>query len=171
MSITDQPSRRAWNLLGFAACALLIAYALYTQHIGGLEPCPLCTLQRLAVIGLGVVFLVAALHDPKRLGARVYAALLGAIALAGAGVSAWHVRLQHLPASETPSCGPGLDYMLEVFPLTETLKLVFTASGECASVDWSFLGLGMPAWVLMCMALLGSVGVLANWFTAPAAFP
>ncbi|MBA3563186.1 MAG: disulfide bond formation protein B [Gammaproteobacteria bacterium] len=163
MPLIDPLSRRAWNLLGFAACALLIAYALYTQHAGGLEPCPLCILQRFAVIGLGLVFLIAALHDPKRNAARFYAILLGVIALVGAGISGWHVRLQHLPASDVPSCGPGLDYMLEVFPLLETLKLVFTASGECANVDWAFLGLGMPAWVLICVTLLGLLGVSVNW--------
>ncbi|MGH8496912.1 MAG: disulfide bond formation protein B [Gammaproteobacteria bacterium] len=163
MPIIDQFSRRAWNLLGFGACALLVAYALYTQHFGGLEPCPLCILQRIAIIALGVGFFAAALHDPKRWGARVYAVLLGAIALTGAGIAAWHVRLQNLPAGETPSCGPGLDYMLEVFPLVETLKMVFTASGECANVDWSFLGLSMPAWVVIWAALLGAVGFVANW--------
>jgi protein dithiol:quinone oxidoreductase len=64
-----------------------------------------------------------------------------------------------------PECGPGLDYMLQAFPLNETLRMVFTGSGECAEVDWAFLGLSMPAWVLISFVLLGVTGLWANWRT------
>jgi disulfide bond formation protein DsbB len=72
-----------------------------------------------------------------------------------------HVWLQHLPADQVPSCGPGLDYILERFPLGEALRLVFSGSGECAATDWLFLGLSMPAWVLIALAVLGG-GVCNN---------
>src|SRR5690606_20283417 len=146
----------------FLLCAGLLAYAYYTQFHLGLQPCPLCIFQRVAVIALGAVFLLAALQGPRGWGRRVYAGLLALVALAGAGVAGRHVWIQHLPADQVPACGPGLDYMLEVFPLGETLRMVFTGSGECAAVNWSFLGLSMPAWVLIWCVALGGLGVWNN---------
>ncbi len=139
-------------LAGFLACVLLMATALYLQHVDGLEPCPLCVLQRVAVIVLGIVFLVAALHNPGRLGQRIYAGLLILAAAAGAAVAGRHVWLENLPEDRVPSCGPGLDYMLENFPLARTLELVLRGSGECAEVSWRMLGLSMPSWTLIAFA-------------------
>jgi protein dithiol:quinone oxidoreductase len=164
-------SRRSLNLAGFAACAGLMAYALYAQHGLGLEPCPLCIFQRVAVIVLGLVFLLAAIHNPQRRGARVYGVLLGTIALGGAGVAAHHVRVQNLPAGEIPACGPGLDYMLDTFPLRETLALVFRGSGDCGEADWAFAGLSMPGWVLVACLALGAFAVWNNWRTGAAPAP
>jgi len=153
---------RRGNLLGFMACLALMGYALYAQHILGLEPCPLCIFQRVAVILLGMVFLVAALHGPGRAGRSVYALLVFAAAAAGAGVAGRHLWLQSLPPERVPACGPGLDYMLEAFPFTEMLQTVLSGSGECAQVDWRFLGLAMPAWVLISVVLLGAYGIWNN---------
>jgi len=153
---------RRGNLLGFMACLALMGYALYAQHILGLEPCPLCIFQRVAVILLGMVFLVAALHGPGRAGRSVYALLVFAAAAAGAGVAGRHLWLQSLPPERVPACGPGLDYMLEAFPFTEMLQTVLSGSGECAQVDWRFLGLAMPAWVLISIVLLGAYGIWNN---------
>lgn len=159
MSIT---SRRMINLAGFVACAAMMGYALYAEHRLMLAPCPLCVFQRVAVIALGSVFLLAAFVVPERRGSRLVAGLIGAIAAIGAGVAGRHVWLQSLPPEEVPACGPGLDYILDSFPLGEALKLVFTGSGECATVDWHFLGLSMPAWVLICLVVLGALGVWNN---------
>ena len=156
------PNRRVVNALGVLACAGMMAFALYAQHILLLDPCPLCVLQRLAVISLGIVFLAAALHDPAGWGSKVYAGLVAIPALAGIGIAGWHVRLQNLPPDQVPSCGPGLDYMLETLPLTEVLGKVFQGSGECAEIVWQFLGLSIPGWVLVCLLGLGSVGVWNN---------
>jgi len=153
---------RRGNLLGFMACLALMGYALYAQHILGLEPCPLCIFQRVAVILLGMVFLVAALHGPGRAGRSVYALLVFTAAAAGAGVAGRHLWLQSLPPERVPACGPGLDYMLEAFPFTEMLQTVLSGSGECAQVDWRFLGLAMPAWVLISVVLLGACGIWNN---------
>jgi disulfide bond formation protein DsbB len=140
-----------------------MSYALYAQHVLGLEACPLCIFQRIALIALGVVFAAAALHAPRGQGARAYSVLGVVAAAAGAGISAWHVRLQNLPPEEVPACGPGLDYMLDAFPLRDALKMVFTGSGECAEVNWAFLGLSMPGWVLVWFVLLGTLIAVANW--------
>jgi protein dithiol:quinone oxidoreductase len=168
MSITD---RRLVNLAGFAACAALMAYALYAEHRLLLAPCPLCVFQRVAVIALGIVFLLAAFVVPRGRGSKLIAGLIGVIAAIGAGVAGRHVWLQSLPPDEVPACGPGLDYILDSFPLSEALKLVFTGSGECATADWHFLGLSMPAWVLICVAALGVLGVWNNLRRRGAATP
>ena len=89
----------------------------------------------------------------------MYAALVFVAAGGGAAVAGWHWHLQNLPPSEVPACGPGLDYMLENFPLTDALQMVFKGSGECAEVVWNFLGLSMPAWVFIWMVCLGGVGI------------
>jgi disulfide bond formation protein DsbB len=160
-------TRRIINLTAFLVCTGLLAYAYYLQFYQGLEPCPLCIFQRVGVIALGVTFLLAAAQDPAGWGARIYAVLIGVVALAGAAIAGRHAWLQHLPANRVPECGPGLDYMLKVFPLTDTLAMVFTGSGECAEVNWMFLGLTMPAWVLAWFVLLGIVGVWVNWRVHP----
>ncbi len=157
-----QTDVRTVNALGALACALLMAYALYAQHVLGLEPCPLCIFQRVAVIALGVVFLAAAVHHPGRRGRWGYVLLLVLAAGAGAGVAGRHLWLQSLPPERVPACGPGLDYMLEAFPFTEVLQTVLSGSGECAQVDWHFLGLAMPGWVLLCVLVLGLAGVWNN---------
>lgn len=154
---------RIANGLGFLTCAGLMAYALYAQHGLGLEPCPLCVLQRVAVLALGGLFLVAALHPAGAIGRRVYAVLLGFVALLGSGVAGRHVWLATLPPERVPACGPGLDFMLESFPLQEALSMVLSGSGECAKVSWRLLGLSMPAWVLIALLCLGVFGFACNW--------
>jgi disulfide bond formation protein DsbB len=154
---------RLGNAIGFLACAALMGYALFAQYALDLEPCPLCVFQRVAVIGLGVAFVLAALQGPRLTGRRVYAALILMVAGAGAGVAGRHLWLQSLPPERVPACGPGLDYMLETFPLREMLATVLSGSGECAKVDWQFLGLAMPAWVLISVLVLGGFGVWNNW--------
>ena len=156
------PGKRVLNLAGFLICAGLMAYALYAQHQLMLEPCPLCILQRVAVIGLGIFFLAAALHNPKGGWRYLYVALLTVTAGAGVTVAGRHVWLQNMPEDQVPACGPGLDYMVENFPFSEVIGMVFRGSGECATVDWQFLGLSMPAWVLIAITGLGVVGVWNN---------
>ena len=158
----DLPSRRVLNFAGFAICGGLMGFALFAQHVLLLDPCPLCVFQRVAVISLGLIFLAAALHNPSGAGRFVYAILLALAALGGAAVAGRHAWLQQLPPDQVPSCGPGLDYMLETLPFTEVLGKVFRGSGECAEIVWQFLGLSMPAWVLVWMIVLGVAGIWNN---------
>jgi disulfide bond formation protein DsbB len=146
-----------------AAVVGLMSYALYAQHVLGLEACPLCIFQRVALIALGLVLLAAAVHAPRGLGARVYAGLGVLAAVAGGGISSWHIYLQNLPPDRVPACGPGLDYMLDAFPFVDMLRMVFTGSGECADINWQFAGLSMPAWVLIWFVALAGLAVYANW--------
>ena len=157
------PSRRIVNFAAFLACAGMMGFALFAEHVLQLEPCPLCVFQRIAVILMGIGFLLLAAHNPGRGWAqRIYLSLLSLAALGGIIVAGRHVWLQNLPPDQVPSCGPGLGYMLENFPLGDALKKVFSGSGECAEVAWSLFGLSMPAWVLLCVAGMITVGLWNN---------
>jgi disulfide bond formation protein DsbB len=155
-------SRRLANALGFAACAGLIAYALYAEHVLGLAPCPLCIFQRVAVIGVGVLFLLAAIHDPRASGARIYGALIGLAAIGGVAIAARHIWIQAQPPGTVAACGADLNYLLDIMPVTEVVTKVLTGSGECGKVDWTFLGLSMPWWVLISLVALGAWGLVSN---------
>ena len=161
--IRTRSQRRLANLAGVAIVVGLMAYALYAQYILGLEACPLCIFQRVAMIGVGIVMLAAALHGPAGKSALTYGVLGFAVAAVGAGIAIRHVWLQNLPPDAVPACGPGLDYMLDAFPLVDAVRMVFTGSGECAEINWSFLGLSMPAWVLVWFVALGALSIAANW--------
>jgi len=155
-------STRAANFLGALACGGLLAFAYYAQFIMHLEPCPLCIFQRIGVLAIGLVFLVAAAHDPAGRTRRLYAGLLALAALATIGVAVRQLYIQSLPPGSIPACGASLEFMLKVFPLTDVLVKVLTGSGECAKVTWRFLGLAMPAWVLIAALCLGAWGLWAN---------
>jgi disulfide bond formation protein DsbB len=155
-------NRRLNNFLGFGACVALLAYALYAQFQLGLEPCPLCIFQRIAIAALGVVFLIAALHHPRGWGAQAYAILIGIAASVAIGVSARHIYVQHAPPGSLPSCGAPLGYLMKHMSPGALIERVLSGSGECSEVNWSFLGLAMPTWVLICALILGAFGVAAN---------
>lgn len=143
---------RCGFLLALVASLGLMGIALYLQHVEGIDPCPLCIFQRVFVIAIGAVALLGVLHNPYLAGRRFYAGLIGMLAVAGGAVAGRQVWLQHLPADQVPECGPSLDYMLEAFPLSETLQLVFRGSGECAVVDWTLLGFSIAEWMLVVFA-------------------
>ena len=155
-------NRRLNNFLGFGACVALLAYALYAQFELGLDPCPLCIFQRIGVAALGVVFLIAALHNPKGGGVYVYTALIAIAALTTIGVAARHLYVQHLPPGTLPSCGAPLSVLMKYMSPGALIARVLSGSGECSEVTWRFLGLAMPAWVLICAAILGAFGVAGN---------
>jgi disulfide bond formation protein DsbB len=155
--------RRLINFVGAAACLGMLAYALYTEFAGGLEPCPLCIFQRITIVTLGAIFLVAGIHNPRRFAwAWVYTALIAIAALTTIGVSARHVYIQSQPPGSIPACGAPLNVLMQMFHVWQVVVKVLHAGGECAVVNWTFMGLSMPAWVLFCALILGGVGVIAN---------
>lgn len=155
--------RRLLNALGAAVCFGGLVFAYYAQFYQGLEPCPLCILQRLALGAVGLVFLAAALHHPQTSGAKVYAVLISLVSLVGASVAGRHIWLQHLPPEQAPRCGPGLEYMLETLPLNETLQEILSGSGECAEVTWRLFGVSIPIWMLLLFLGLALAGLVLNW--------
>lgn len=154
---------RQFASIGFILCVCLMAAALFFQYAMDLEPCPLCVLQRIAVIALGAVLLLAAVHNPKAFIARiVYTVLATLSALSGVFVAGRHVWLQNLPEDQVPACGPGYDYIMDAFPVFDGIKMILSGSGECADISWQFLGLSMPAWTLISfmIAVLACLYVL-----------
>jgi disulfide bond formation protein DsbB len=153
--------RRPINFGLFVICTVLLAWAYYLQYAEGMEPCPLCIFQRVAYLALAVVLLAAAAHHPRGWGTHVYAGLIFLAAGAGVALALRHLYLQGLPPDQVPSCGPGLDYMLDTFPLMEAIGTVLAGSGECAEVE-KVWGLTIPAWTLMGYLGIGGLGLLAN---------
>ncbi|MEO8675229.1 MAG: disulfide bond formation protein B [Casimicrobiaceae bacterium] len=143
------PPRPLADLLGAIVCAALMGWALWLQYGLELEPCPLCVFQRIAVIATGIVFLIAAIHNPGRTGAAVYAGLTVIASGIGAALAAWHVWIQAQPKGAVAACGMGLNYMLETLPLTEVISKVLKGSGECAEQGWLFMGLAIPSWTFV----------------------
>ena len=148
-------SNRWLYLCGALFSGSLMGFGLFLQYVKHQDPCPLCMVQRVIFIAIMAVFVLATLHGPKRAGERVYAVLAGLLSLSGIGVAARHIWLQNLPKDQVPACGPGLDYMLEVMPMTDVLKQLMHGSGECAEKGWTFLALGIPEWSLLCYLALG----------------
>ncbi len=148
------PSSRICFFTGFILCLLAILVALYFQYIQHDAPCPLCVLQRVAVIGAGIVFLIAGIQGAKKTGTKVYAIILLVILIAGISVSLRQVWLQHLPPDQVPACGPGLNYLLQVMPWQKALATVLKGTGDCAVVHFRFLYLSIAGWTAVLFAIL-----------------
>jgi disulfide bond formation protein DsbB len=151
---------RVWFLLGFISCLVMLIIGAFFQLIMDLKPCPLCISQRIAILVLGVVFLIATLHNPLTKGINIYALLATLVALIGGLISARHIWIQNMPANEIPECGPGLSYMFDHFPLIESLKFMLSGTGDCAKTLWTFLGLSIPSWTLVAFILLAGMSLL-----------
>ncbi len=139
-------------LLGFIGCFLIVALALVIQTHYELNPCPLCIFQRIIFMSLGVLFLIAAFIPPASIMKKAFTGLQVLTALGGAGVAIRHWYLQANKESMIADCGVGFDYMFENFPVEKALKLVFRGTGDCASIDWTFLGLTLPQLGLISFA-------------------
>jgi disulfide bond formation protein DsbB len=133
---------------------------LYVQYVLRQEPCSLCKIQRLIYIAIGVVFFIAALHNPKRIAARVYSGLIILLTLTGVAVAGRHVWIQHLPLDQVPACGPGLEFMLKNFPLGDVWQELMHGSGDCAAKGWTFLTLSIPQLSLISYLTLGTWAAL-----------
>ena len=134
----------------------LFSYALYTQYVDGLDPCPLCMSQRLFYGLTALIAVIAAIHGRRH---RLYGVLVALSSLGGAAVAGRQVWLQHLPPDLVPACGPSLEHMLRTLPFGEVLLRMIKGDGNCAVVDWTFLGLSMAGWSLLWFIALAAAGV------------
>jgi len=135
--------RRAFALI-FAACVAMLAFGMYLQHVVGLEPCPMCIVQRYALVLVAVFAGLAAAS--KRRGLQITGSLLGFVmAVGGAYTGARQSWLQWHPP-EVVSCGRDIYGMIETFPLQRALPMIFRGAGDCSQVDWTFLGLSIANW-------------------------
>ena len=147
-------SGKSGYLLGFVGSFGLVALALWIQTRYQLNPCPLCISQRMVFMGLGLLFLITAFVKANTLLSKFFTLLLVLTALGGASVAIRHWWLQAHRDSIIADCGVGFDYMFENFPLQKALTLVFRGTGDCAAIDWTFLGLSLPQ-----MSLLAYLGL------------
>lgn len=153
MNTLTVKSIRPSMLIGFLIIVAMMATAFIFQYVLYLEPCPLCSVQRVVVITLGVIFLVAFFHAPQTWGRRIYGFLLTLASIAGLVVAGRHTWLQHLPPEKVPECGPGLDFWMKNLPVNDVIQKVFQGSGECAEVAWTFIGFSIPEWSLVAFVL------------------
>ena len=130
----------------------LMSFAFYLEYILELEPCPLCMAQRIVFVCLAVVFLVAFTHGPVRLGTVLYGILGLLVSGSGLALAGRQLWLQNLPDEKVPACGPSLEYMLEAFPLQEVVTIMLSGTGDCAEVQWVFLGLSIPGWTALAFS-------------------
>jgi len=135
--------------LGFAACAGGMAFALYLENFRGLDPCPMCVFQRIAMVAAGLAFLAGAIHAPKHGGRWIYAGLAALASAAGAAIAGRHVWLQNLPPDQVPACGPTLEYLLDMLPVSEVVATILRGDGNCAKIDAAWLGLSLPTWTFV----------------------
>ena len=152
-------SSRHVFLVVFLLCAGLLGIAFYMEHVMGLEPCPLCWLQRFGFMAVGFFSLLAAIHGPGSFGTRIYGFLMVIGAGAGLAVAGRQLWLQNLPADQVPACGPSVDYMLDVLPWMEVLTTALRGTGDCAEVSWRFLGLSIPGWTAVFFTLVIITGL------------
>ncbi len=142
---------RGFNLFMAFVCYQLLITAYYFQYVENMDPCPLCIFQRIGVLLVGLFFLLRGLHNPIP-GSRwiLFYSIGGLIsAIAGGIVSARHMYLQNLPSDQVPACGPALDYLVEMLPVSEVISTVLAGDGECAKISWDMFGISMPGWVLL----------------------
>jgi disulfide bond formation protein DsbB len=149
--------------LPFAAmaigCAALLGFGYYLQFYKGVEPCPLCIFQRICYFGVAVISLLAAVHGPRGIARIIYGAVALIAASGGAAIAGRQVWLQHLPPDQVPECGPGLEFMLETYPLTDAIARMLRGTGDCAEIKWTFLGLSIPEWSLICFTLIAAAAI------------
>lgn len=146
------PNIRQTNILIFFGCVGLILTALVMQYQFDMKPCALCVTQRVFIIVIGLLALIAAIHNPDTFGRRIYSLLSIISAAVGGSVSLRHIWLQNLPEDLVPACGPSLSYMFESFPISQAINLLLQGDGNCADVIFSFLGLSIPGWTAVAYA-------------------
>ena len=151
--------RRAWLLIA-ATCVGLLSFGLYLQHVVGLEPCPMCIVQRYVMVLIALVALVGAAFDSRR-AVWMTSGVLIVLAIGGAYVAARQSWLQWYPP-EVVSCGRDFYGMIETFPLKRAIPMIFKGGGDCTQIDWTFLGGSIANWsflcfvaIAMCVALVG----------------
>lgn len=146
---------RSLAFFGLAICVVSMLFAvLYLEQTLYLDPCPLCILDRVVIMSLGVLFLLALLIGPKTIFATINGVCCIVLSVVGIGLASRHIWLQNLPKDQVPECGPDLYFMLDTLPLFETLKKTLTGSGSCADISWEFAGLTIPEQTLILFVIL-----------------
>ena len=153
------PRSRLMFLLIAAASAGLMLFSFFLQFILELEPCPLCISQRIAMTALGLIAILAVTHNPTPFGFKLYGLLMGLLGLAGALLASRQLWIQNLPQEKVPACMPGIEYLVDILPVMDIVRMMLTGTGDCAEVQWTFLGLTIPGWTLVMFTGFTLVGL------------
>ncbi len=162
--LTPTASFRLTHLAIFIFTTALVLIAIYVEPFASLEPCPMCMMQRLVFVLIAGVAFLAALHNPTSAARHLYSSSVALLTLIGGAIASRQIWLQHLPEDRVPACGPGLDYMLDVFPLLEVIEMALVGTGDCAKVDWSFMGISIAGYSLLAFIaiLLAALSLFRN---------
>lgn len=148
-------SYRSLAFFGLAICVASMLFAVfYLERTLFLDPCPLCILDRVVIMALGVIFLISWVHGPRTIFTKIYGVLCILLSATGIGLASRHIWLQNLPKDQVPECGPDIYFMLDTLPLFDVLKKTLTGSGSCADVSWTFADLTIPEQTLILFVIL-----------------
>ena len=157
LSGMSMPMPTVFGLMALA-CVGLLSFGLYLQHVVGLNPCPMCIVQRYTMIGVMLIALVGwRLRQALSLG--LTGLLLSFMAGFGAFVAARQSWLQWYPP-EVVTCGRDFYGMIENFPLGRAIPMIFKGSGDCTAVDWTFLGGSIANWAFVWFVGFTLAGLL-----------
>ena len=151
-------ARRFHGLVSLLAFVLLTV-AFYMEYEMGLEPCPLCMLQRIVFLCVGIVSLASALTNSQT-ARRFFSWIVVILSLIGAALAIRHLYLQQLPEDQLPACLPGLSYMFDVFPWQDIMQAMVMGTGECGDVVWTFLSISIPGWTLVAFAAMAVINII-----------
>lgn len=154
-----QSSLRVTNILAFLCCLIILTIGVYLEVAIKLIPCPLCVLQRIIFMVLGILFLVGGLMHFRILKQRIYHLIIAGIALFGVITAGRQVWISHLPPDQLPSCGANLNYLFKILPFQQAVQVLFQGSGSCAEVKWRLLGLSIPEWSLILFVILTGLAI------------
>ena len=155
------PSYRIVNIAqALGSLALITIAVVYFENGLNLEPCYLCMIQRGVIIVIGIICVLAVLHNPGKFGQRVYAFSSIVMAIVGIYFSGKQLWLQSLPESQVPSCGIPVEQLFDNFSITEAVTMLLIGDGNCAEVQWQLMGFSMPAWVMFCFVGFGVIGAV-----------
>ena len=150
-------NERKIDFLIFIACVILLGVAFFMQYIMGLSPCYLCITQRFFIAIIGLFSLLAFIHNR---GPKIYGLIVALSALVGGYFASKQLWLQSLPPEKIPACGPPVDYLFDSFNVNEAIKILIQGEGNCAAIQWTFIGLSIPGWTLICFIAIATLSVL-----------
>lgn len=150
---------RVLFFMAFLLCAAMLAGALYVEHVNGVEPCPLCIVQRLWVIWIGILSLLGCTLNPQRLGRNVYGVLSLLGSFGGIGATGYQLYLQNLPIGQVVECFPDLAKITGALPFQAFFGWFLQGSADCGEVSWSLFGMSLPEWSLLGFVALGALSI------------